>query len=313
MENQKEISRSVRYDKFGGADVLYIKEEPVSAPKAGEVKVNVKAASINPGESAIREGKMEKVFPSTFPSGQGSDFAGVVAEMGNGVIDFKPGDEVIGFSNDRNSQADTVIVSQDQITIKPDSVPWEQAGSLFVVGGTAYAAVRAVALKKNDILILSAAAGGVGSVVVQLAKQIGATVIGLAGEANHDWLKAHDAIPVKHGEGAEQRITDALNGKKADALIDCFGNGYVELGINLGIAPQRINTIIDFEAAKQFGVKTEGLSSASNVEVLAELAKMMAEGKLNIPVAKTYPLTEVSAAYDELEKRHTHGKIVLIP
>ncbi|MFD0764612.1 NADP-dependent oxidoreductase [Mucilaginibacter lutimaris] len=311
--NQKKIYRAVRYDKFGGTDVLYIKEEILNAPKAGEVKINVRAASINPGESAIREGKMEKMFPSAFPSGQGSDFAGVVAEAGEGVKDFKPGDEVIGFSNDRNSQADTVIVSRDQLTFKPHSVPWEQAGSLFVVGGTAYAAVRSVTLKKGDILVLSAAAGGVGSVIVQLAKQIGVRVIGLAGKANHDWLKAQGAIPVEHGEGAEQGIIAALDGKKADALIDCFGSGYVELGIKLGIEPDRINTVIDFEAAKRFGTKTEGLSSASTAGVLTELAKMMAAGKLEIPVARTYPLTEVKAAYNELEKRHTHGKIVLIP
>jgi NADPH:quinone reductase-like Zn-dependent oxidoreductase len=149
--------------------------------------------------------------------------------------------------------------------------------------------------------------------VVQLAKKRGATVIGLASEPHHQWLKDHGVIPVAYGENNQEKIAAALNGRKADAFIDTSGKGYVELAIQLGIASDRIDTIIDFEAAEKFKVKTEGNSAAGNAKVLAEVARMVNDGDLEIPIAKTYPLTGVKEAYRELEERHTLGKIILIP
>src|ERR1700710_1757164 len=131
------INHAVRYDHFGHRDVLYIDELPLPSPKAGEVLVKIKTAGINPGETSIREGLLQKQFPSTFPSGQGTDFAGVVESVGDDVADFKAGNEVIGFSNNRNSQAEYVLVKANQLVIKPSKVSWEQAGGLFVAGTTA--------------------------------------------------------------------------------------------------------------------------------------------------------------------------------
>lgn len=195
---------------------------------------------------------------------------------------------------------------------KPIHVPWEQAGSLFVVGTTAYAAVKAVALKKGDTIVVSGAAGGVGSVVVQLATNRGARVIGIASEANHGWLTKHGVIPVSYGMDLAARIKEAAGGH-VDAFVDCYGQGYVDLAIQLGVSLDRIDTIIDFEAAKKYHVKTDGNSAGANAEVLAELANLVDKGRLEIPIARVYPLDEVREAYRELEKRHTHGKIVLVP
>ena len=313
MENIKDktISHAVRYDHFGHTDVLYIAELPKPSPKAGEVLVRVKTAGINPGEASIREGRLEKVFPSKFPSGQGTDFAGVVESVGEGVTRFKAGDEVIGFTNGRNGQAEYVAVAADQLVPRLPNISWEEAGGLFVVGTTAYAAIAAVGLKAGETLIVSGAAGGVGSIVVQLAKKQGATVIGLASESHHQWLKDHGVIPVAYGENNEEKIKAALNGRKADAFIDTSGKGYVELAIKLGIPANRIDTIIDFEAAAKYKVKSEGSSAAGNVQVLNKLAGMVNNGELEIPVAKTYPLKQVKEAYQELEQHHTQGKIVL--
>jgi NADPH:quinone reductase-like Zn-dependent oxidoreductase len=161
-------------------------------------------------------------------------------------------------------------------------------------------------------VVVSGAAGGVGSIAVQLAKIKGAKVIGLASEAHHDWLRKKEAIPVTYGDGVADRIRAAANGAKIDAFIDVFGGGYVELALSLGVAPDRINTIDYAEAAKH-KVKTEGSQASANVEVLAELVRYIAEGKLEIPVARTFPLAQVREAFEEVEKRHTNGKIVLIP
>jgi len=311
MENEKK-SRAVKFDKYGGVDVLQVVEVDRPVPDKGQVLVKVKAAGINPGEGSIREGKFAQQWPTTFPSGEGSDFAGVVEEVGKGVKGIAAGDEVIGYTDNRASHADYVVVDANHVVHRPAKVSWEQAGALFVVGTTAYAAVKAVALKKGDTVIVSGAAGGVGSVVCQLAVDAGARVIGLASPPHHQWLSDHGVIPVAYGEGLPDRIREAAGGH-VDALIDTFGNGYVELAINLGIPPDRIDTIIDFAAAEKYGVRTDGNSKGARAEVLSELAGLIAAGRLEIPIAKVYHLDEVREAYTELEQRHTHGKIVLVP
>jgi NADPH:quinone reductase-like Zn-dependent oxidoreductase len=306
------MPRAVRFDQYGGLDVLQVVEveRPIAGP--GKVLVRVKAAGINPGEASIRKGLFAERWPATFPSGQGSDLAGVVEELGPGVTNVAVGDEVIGFTNDRSSQAELVVVRAGDLVPRPANVSWAQAGALFVAGTTAYAAVRSVALDTDDTVVVSGAAGGVGSIAVQLAKNADARVIGLAGAANQTWLSEHGVIPITYGDGVEERIR-AAGGGKVDAFIDTFGGGYVELALKLGVAKSRINTIIDFAAAGKYGVKTEGSHEAANTEVLAQLAGLLAAGRLEIPIAKVYPLDEVREAYRELEQRHTRGKIVLEP
>ena len=206
--------------------------------------VRVEAAGINPGEAAIRSGALRELWPATFPSGEGSDLAGVVTEVGAGVDGVSVGDEVIGYTDERASHAELVAVDAGHLTPRPAAVPWEVAGSLYVVGATAYAAVRAVDLREGDVVVVSGAAGGVGTLVVQLARDAGATVVGLASEDHHDWLREHGAIPVTYGDGVAERIREAAGGQ-VDAFIDLFGSGYVELAIELGVAPERIDTIAD--------------------------------------------------------------------
>jgi NADPH:quinone reductase-like Zn-dependent oxidoreductase len=311
-QGESAMPRAVRFNKYGGIEVLQVVEVERPTPGPGKVLVRVKAAGINPGEASIRKGLFAERWPATFPSGQGSDLAGVGEEVGADVANVAVGDEVIGFANDRSSQAELVLVESGNLVPRPRNVSWEQAGALFVAGTTAYAAVRAVALKAGETVVVSGAAGGVGSIAVQLARNAGAKVIGLAGGANHEWLSNHGVIPVAYGDGVEERIRAACGGK-VDAFIDTFGGGYVELALKLGVAVNRIDTIIDFAAAAKYGVKTEGNQVAATAEVLAQLAALLAAGRLEIPIAKVYPLTDVRDAYRELEQRHTHGKIVLAP
>jgi NADPH:quinone reductase-like Zn-dependent oxidoreductase len=305
--------KAVRFDNYGGAEVLEVREvdDPVAGP--GEVVVAVKAASINPGEIAIREGFLDARWPATFPSGEGTDFAGIVDALGDGVEEFEIGDEVIGWTEMRASHAELVVAPVAQVVPKPSGISWEVAGSLFVAPMAAYASVEAVDLKPGEVVVISAAGGGVGSIAVQLAHRTGATVVGLASERNHKWLRDHGAIPVTYGDGQVERIKEAA-GERIDAFIDTFGGGYVDLAVNeLGIPPQRINTIADFEAVERLGVSAQGTHAIATREILAELAAMVADGELEIPIARTYPLSDVRAAFEELAKRDTHGKIVLLP
>jgi NADPH:quinone reductase-like Zn-dependent oxidoreductase len=307
------MPKAVRFDEYGGIEVLRVVDVDRPVPGAGQVLVRVKAAAVNPGEATIRTGALHERWPATFPSGQGSDLAGVVEEAGAGVDGYAPGDEVIGFTDDRASHAELVLVEAGNLTPRPANVPWEQAGSLFVAGTTAYAAVRAVGTGPGDTVVISAAAGGVGSIAVQLARGAGATVIGLASEANHEWLADHGAVPVAYGDGVADRVRAAAPGGSVDAFIDAFGSGYVDLAIGLGVAPERIDTIIDWAAAGRYGVQTDGNAAAASAEVLAELAALIDKGELEVPIARTYPLDRVHDAYRELEQRHTRGKIVLTP
>ena len=201
---------------------------------------------------------------------------------------FSAGDEVIGWTDNRASQAEYVVVEEQHLTAKPAGVPWEEAGALFVAGTTAYAAVRAVGLTGGDTVAVSGAAGGVGSIAVQLARQAGATVIGLASEAHHPWLAGHGVIPVAYGDGMADRIRQAAS--KVDAFIDTFGAGYVQLAHELGVEPSRIDTIVNFEAVARYGVNAEGNAAASTASVLAELAGLIAAGELELPIAATFPL-----------------------
>jgi len=304
------MSSAVRFDHYGGPEVLQVADVPRPRLGAGQVLVRVKAAGINPGEAKIREGALHARWPATFPSGQGSDLAGVVDELGDGMTGIAVGDEVIGFTNSRASQAELVVVDAADLTPRPPGVSWEVAGSLFVAGTTAYATVRAVSAGPGDTVVVAGAAGGVGAIAVQLARLAGAAVIGLASERQHPWLRDHGVIPIAYGDGVAQRIRNAADGP-IDAFIDLVGNDYVSLALDLGVAPDRIDTVADFQAGERFGVKTEGNAAGASAEVLGELAAMIADGRLEIPIAQAFPLADVQDAYRELEAGHIRGKIVL--
>ena len=249
-----DVSRAVQFDGYGDIDVLEVREVPRPEPSDGQVLVEVKTAGINPGEAMIRRGLLDDRWPATFPSGQGSDFAGAAA----------------------------------------------------------YAAVRSVNLKATDVVAVAGASGGVGAIAVQLAKRSGATVLGVAGPSNDEWLRSHGVIPVNYGDGLAARLGAASPTGRVDAFLDLHGNGYVKIAVEqLGVSPDRVDTIIDFAAVEQFGVKFEGTGDAATAAVLAELADLIAEGALEVPIAGVFPLADVREAYRALEERHTRGKLIL--
>jgi NADPH:quinone reductase-like Zn-dependent oxidoreductase len=305
------MPKAVRFDQYGDIGVLKVVDVPRPVPGPGQVLVQVKTAGINPGEAKIREGLLAARWPATFPSGQGSDLAGIVAETGPDVTGSAPGDDVIGFTDNRASQAEFVLVEAGNLTPKPAAVPWEVAGALFVAGATAWAAVRAVSLTEGDTVVVAGAAGGVGSLAVQLARRAGATVIGLASEAHHAWLRSHGVIPVAYGDGVEARIRQAAG--TVDAFIDTVGGDYVQIALDLGVDASRVDTIANFGAIEKFGVKGDGNAAGASAQVVAELAGLIAAGELEVPIAATYPLDQVQDAYRRLAQGHLLGKIVLIP
>ncbi len=301
---------AVRFDRYGSVDVLEVVEVDRPVPGTDQVLVEVVTSSINPGEIMIREGGMDAIAPSHFPAGQGSDLAGRIVELGDGVHGWSVGDEVIGWTDERAAQAQFVAVPADQLTVKPPNVPWDQAGSLYVAGGTAYAMADTVPVEPGQTAVVFGATGGVGSILTQLLVGRGARVLAVAGAANDDWVRSVGAEPVNRGTGLGHRVRAAAP-DGIDAAYDCFGGGYVELAHGLGVAADRIVTIIDFEAAERLDARTVYGYQVTSAGVLAELAELIETGELTIPIAHTYPLDQVRQAYTDLAGRRTRGKIVL--
>ncbi|MDQ1552054.1 MAG: hypothetical protein QOD50_1476 [Actinomycetota bacterium] len=304
------MSRAVRFDRYGAADVLKVVDVEDRSPGANEVRVRVVTAGINPGEIPVREGKMHERFPATFPSGEGSDFAGVVVEVGDRVDGVAVGDDVIGFSNERNAQAESVTIAADRVIPKPHGVPWDAAGALYIAGTTARACLDAVRVRRGDTVVVAGAAGGVGVLATQLAVLAGAAVVATAGKENHAYLTSIGAIPVEYGKGLADRIRKIVP-DGVDAFIDAHGDGNVEVAVALGVDRDRINTIADHVARKKYGVKGDGTATVSPREALIELARLIAASELQLPIAATFPLEQVRAAYERLGRGHGLGKIVL--
>jgi NADPH:quinone reductase-like Zn-dependent oxidoreductase len=308
-------ARAVRFDAYGDRDVLYVTEIAVPEPAPDGVVVEVRASSINIGEAKIRSGALDEVFPATFPSGEGSDLAGVVSAVGERVAGIEVGDEVLGWSDERAAHATHVAVPASQVVAKPAGLEWDVAGSLYVAGMAAVASVESVGAQAGETVVVSGVTGGVGVIAAQLLQRRGAEVVGIASARNQDWLRTLGVTPVAYGAEAADtlsRVRDAAP-EKVHAWIDLVGGGYVDQAIELGVPAERINTIVDYAAVQKHGVRGDGTSTAASAQNVAFLAGLAADGDLVVTIAATYPLDRVRDAFAELEQGHTRGKIVLHP
>ena len=210
----------------------------------------------------------------------------------------------------RGSQAELALAAQARVVPRPASMPWEVAGGLWTVATTAYGAVAAVGAGAGDLVVVAGASGGVGGLAAQLARQRGATVLGVAGESGHEWLRSRGIVPVAYGDGLAERLEQAAAdaGEQLSALIDTVGSGYVALGVELGIAPGRIDTIVDYEAAAKYGAKTEGGEAAANTEVVEEMVQLIDDGELELPIAARIPARSGARGLRAARGRPSAGK-----
>ncbi|WP_026119548.1 NADP-dependent oxidoreductase [Nocardiopsis ganjiahuensis] len=300
--------KAAAFQEFGEPEVLRETELPTPDAAPGEVRVRVLAAGVQPIDCAIRSGRrrppgLEIVFPHV----TGGEFAGVVDAVGQGVTDFRVGDQVLGFRT-QWTYAQYTVVPTDQIVAKPASMPWDVAGGLSGAGQAAHTAVGALKVAAGETFLINGAAGGVGTIAVQLARRCGATVIGTASEANHDYLRSLGAIPVTYGDGLADRIRDvAPNG--VDAALDAANEAGLKAALDLVQDPDRVGTIAAPEAAKKLGALWIG--SQRSTERLTDLVNLYTEGGLRILVRATYPLARAAEAHRNVESGHGRGKVVL--
>jgi NADPH:quinone reductase-like Zn-dependent oxidoreductase len=306
------MSRFVQFDEFGGPENLKVVNVQPPWPGPGEVRVRVMAVGLNAVDyKALAGGPAVKAFGLTLPSGIGYDFSGFVDEVGEGVTRYTPGDAVLG-SKPFEAAADFVIIAESgQLVPKPPSLTFEVAGALAAVGRTAMASVASLDLDESDTVLVSAAAGGVGVLACQLAIRTGATVIGTASIPNHDYLTELGVIPVEYGDGLAERIRESLHdGQPLTAVLDNHGPETIDVAIELGVPPERINTVAAYGPAAR-GAAHVGGRDATN-ETLEELAELLAQGELVLPIDSIYPIERAAEAYRRLSGGHVRGKVILV-
>lgn len=302
--------QAVVFEEFGGPEVLRTQDvaEPHAGP--GEVRVRVRAAGVNPIDFKIRRGWTQGFIDVTFPATPGLEVAGVVDEAGEGA-EFAVGDEVVGWAR-TGAYAEYAIVGN--VVRKPAGVSWEQAVGLPIAGETAQRVLDELRVKAGETLLLHGAAGGVGSIAVQLAKAAGVTVIGTASPANHPFLRELGAIPVAYGEGLLDRVREAAP-QGVDAVFDAAGLGGLEESIELRGGTDRIVTIAAMNAS-ELGVAASMAASATPEEIAAALSAQLeaaADGALQVRIAETFALTDAAKAQELSESGHAQGKVVVLP
>jgi NADPH:quinone reductase-like Zn-dependent oxidoreductase len=297
--------KAVQFSHYGGPEVVQVVD--VDAPHAGpaQVRIAVRAAGVNPSDWKRREGQYRDFEEVKFPSGFGVEASGVVDEVGPGLSTVSVGDAVFGFGE--NTMAEYAVLTH--WTHKPDDLSFEVAGGLPVIVDTATRALDEVGVKSGQTLLVSGAAGGIGSAVIQLARHRGLTVIGTARMQKHDYLRELGAIPTTYGPGLSERVRD-LAPEGVDAALDLAGSGIIPELIALVGDPSRVLSVADFSAEK-YGAKFSHGPPKNPERIFSEVARLCSEGLFRLRVDRTFPLEQTAEAQEVSAKGHVTGKLII--
>jgi NADPH:quinone reductase-like Zn-dependent oxidoreductase len=299
--------RALQYKAYGDPEVLEWAEAPDPHAAPGQIRITVRAASVNPIDWKVLTGMLSGGEPMQGTGYLGSDAAGVVDEVGDQVTGVTVGDEVFG--RGRNTQAEYAVL--DAWAAKPPSIDWAVAAAAGVAGETSERGLRLLDVNAGDTLFVDGGAGGVGAVAVQMALARGAKVIASASEANHDYLREIDATPVLYGQGLAERVRSAAGGP-VDAVFDVAGKTPVEELISLAPEPSQVVTIANYTAGQAGARVTGGGADSHPMEALALVGELLAQNQLVIKV-QTFPFDRAAEAYRISQSGHVRGKLVLVP
>jgi NADPH:quinone reductase-like Zn-dependent oxidoreductase len=310
-EMSASTSRAVRLDSFGGPEVLNLREVPAPQAGAGQIRVRVTAAGLNPMDWFMTsDPETASRFGLSLPAGFGTDYAGVADQVGDGVIEFAVGDRVFGGALSRAVADHVVVEPAGSIAAggdahhTPDGVDDRTAATLAIAGCTAAAALAVVDLRQGDTVLIGGAAGGVGVFTVQLARLAGARVIGTGSTTSSDYVRSLGAEHVTYGDGLADRV-HALAPDGVTAAIDLHGTDTVHAARQLGVPDERITTI----AAQVDGITPANGADAAHA--IDEVARLVAAGQVRVPIAASFPVEQIRAAVKLQAGRHVHGKVVI--
>ncbi len=298
---------ALKYTTYGGPDELSWAEATEPHAGAGQIRIAVRAASVNPIDGKTLSGMMSGGRPLTGAGYLGYDAAGVVDEVGEGVTRIAVGDDVLGLG--RNTQAELAVL--DAWALKPASIDWAVAAAAGLAGETAERGLRLLGVTSGDLLFVDGGAGGVGATVVQLAQARGARVVASSSEGNHDYLRELSATPVLYGAGLADRVRIAAGGP-VDAVFDVAGKTPIEELISLVPTPSKVLSIANFAAGEAGAQVTGGGGDSRPMEALAEVAELLQQNALVIKV-QTFPFARAAEAYRISQGGHVRGKLVLVP
>ncbi len=299
------MMKAVQFSKYGGPAVLDIVDVEPPHPGPGEVRITVRAAGVNPSDWKRREGQYRTFEEVVFPAGLGVEGSGIVDEVGPGVRDVTIGDMVFGFGT--NTMAEQAILTH--WAKKPNSLSFEVAAALPVVSDTATRALDQVGVAQGQTLLVSGAAGGVGTAIVQLARLRGITVIGTASAAKHDYLRGLGVVPATYGDGLEQRVGDLVPGG-VNAAIDVVGSGVIPELVRIVGDPVHVLSVADF-SAEQHGAKFSQGPPVDPAGLLATMAELCAAGSFTLQIDRTFPLDQVKEAQAVSQSGRVTGKLVV--
>lgn len=299
------MNRVVTFAEFGGPEVLHLEQRAISEPGRGEVRVRMAWAGLNPVDYKIRRGGSR--YATTLPSLAGRELSGVVEATGDEVERLAAGDVVFG-SIPVGALADAVVAPEANLAFVPEDLPLDVAAGLALAGQTAWEAIASQRLTAGDTIVVSAAAGGVGGILSQLAVHAGVRVIGSASTGNHAWLRSRGIEPVEYGPGLPDAVRALVDGTPT-AAFDMNGAESIRQFLDLGVPAARINSIAVGGDGPP-GVRHVGRGPA-NLDTLGTLAALVVDGAVEIPIAARFPLSRVVEAYELLEGGHLRGKVVV--
>jgi len=296
--------KAVRFHDYGGPEVLKIEEVAVPEPGPGQVRIAVRAAGVNPIDWKLRAGYMREMMPLSLPAGSGFDASGVIDAIGQGVSGASVGDAVFGKGQDTMAEYAILL----EWAPKPDGLSFEEAAGFAVAVETATRIIEQVGVKPGETLLVSGAAGGVGSAVIQLAKAAGIRTIGTASESKHAYLRSLGAIPTTYGPGLSERVA-TLAPDGVQAALDLAGSGIIQELAAITGAPSRVLSITD-PTAPQHGVKVS-FEPTNSTHALAAAAALFTAGSFTLPVERTFSLDRIGAAHELSAQGHVTGRLVV--
>ncbi len=298
--------RAARFHEYGGAESLVIEQAPDPHPGPGEIRVRVAAASVNPIDWKLRAGALHQLIPLELPAIPGRDGAGLVDEIGDGVQGVSIGDRVFGLGGVTGATAELLILSAWAHT--PATWNDRQAAGAGLASVTAMRGLDALGPLAGRTLLVEGAAGGVGSAAVEIAVAQGATVIGTAGERNHEFLTSLGAVPTTYGPGLAQRLT-TLAPHGIDIVLDTAASGSLDDLVAITGDPKRVATVADHAGGQRLG--THVVNAENDSALLSAAAELGGQGRYTPRIEQAYPLERIADAHAHAERGRTRGKIVI--